>query len=75
MQEVVRASTQSRESGNQDWWRFLEAALAAFGSQAESILDCIEDEQDSGREKPVDIETLLVNVIPSVLQLAGNAKM
>jgi len=52
-------------------WRHLEAALAALGSHAESILDCIQDEQDSGREKPLDIENLLVNIVPSILGLPG----
>jgi len=52
-------------------WRHLEATLAALGSQAESILDCIQDEQDSGREKPLDIENLLVNIVPSILGLPG----
>jgi hypothetical protein len=45
--------------------------LAAIGSQAEAVLDCIEDEQDSGRPKPIDIEFLLADVIPSVLSLTG----
>lgn len=52
-------------------WRHLEAALAALGTHAESILDCIQDEQDSGREKPLDIENLLVNIVPSILGLPG----
>lgn len=50
-------------------WRPLEAALAAIGSQAESVLDCIQDEQDSGRAKPIDIESFLANVIPNILGL------
>jgi hypothetical protein len=50
-------------------WRPLEAALAAIGSQAEPVLDCVQDEQDSGREKPIDIENFLANVIPSILNL------
>lgn len=52
-------------------WRHLEAALAAIGSQAEPVLNCIQDEQDSGREKPLDIENLLVDIIPSILGLPG----
>lgn len=50
-------------------WRPLEAAFAAVGSQAEPVLDCVQDEQDSGREKPIDIESLLMTVIPSILSL------
>jgi hypothetical protein len=42
-----------------------------MGSQAEAVLDCVEDEEDSGRAKPIDIEYLLSNVVPSVLGLSG----
>jgi hypothetical protein len=52
-------------------WRPLEAALAAVGSQAEAVEDCINDEEASGRNKPLDIEFLLSDVIPSVLGLSG----
>ncbi|KAG6872765.1 hypothetical protein C0995_006804 [Termitomyces sp. Mi166 len=68
--QVIQLSHQQREAGRQDWWRPLEAALAAVGSQAEAILDCIEDEEDSGRQKPIDIEYLLSNVVPSILNLS-----
>ncbi|KAF8167572.1 armadillo-type protein [Crassisporium funariophilum] len=67
LEQVMHVSEQARSAGNPDWWRPLEAALAAIGSQAESVLDCIEDEQDSGRSKPIDIDFLLTNVIPSIL--------
>ena len=49
----------------------MEAALAAIGSQSESILDCIEDEQASGRTAPIDIEYLLANIIPPILSASG----
>jgi hypothetical protein len=52
-------------------WRPLEAALAAIGSQAEAVEECIGDERASGRDKPIDIEFLLSNVVPSVLNLSG----
>ena len=52
-------------------WRPLEAALAAIGSQSESILDCIEDEQASGRTAPIDVEYLLANIIPPILGASG----
>ncbi|EAU92368.2 hypothetical protein CC1G_00587 [Coprinopsis cinerea okayama7 len=67
LHQVVTASQQAKETGNSEWWRPLEAALAAVGSQAESILEVIEDEQDSGREKPIDLDYLLVNVVPFIL--------
>lgn len=53
-------------------WRPLEATLAAIGSQSESVLDCIEDETDSGRPKPLDIDYLLATVIPPILSLSGS---
>jgi hypothetical protein len=52
-------------------WKPLEASLAAIGSQSEEVLECIEDEQDSGRPKPIDVEDLLANVIPSILHQSG----
>lgn len=52
-------------------WRPLEAALAAVGSQARTVLECIDDEGAAGRPKPIDIESLLANVIPSLLGLSG----
>ncbi|EEB93720.1 hypothetical protein MPER_07587 [Moniliophthora perniciosa FA553] len=67
IQQVVGSSEQARNSGERNWWRPLEAALAAVGSQADTIQECIEDEQESGRDKPIDIESLLSNVIPSIL--------
>ncbi|KAG5644159.1 hypothetical protein DXG03_009054 [Asterophora parasitica] len=70
VQQVVHSSQQLRESGKKDWWRPLEAALAAVGSQYEAVVDIIDDEVESGREKPIDIEYLLSNVVPSVLTLS-----
>lgn len=52
-------------------WRPLEAALTAVGSQAETIQECIDDEQESGRNRPIDIESLLSNVIPTILGQSG----
>ncbi|KAJ7161233.1 armadillo-type protein [Mycena crocata] len=70
IQEVISSSQQARDSGRRDWWRPLEAALAAIGSQAEAVQDCVEDEQDAGRAKPIDIEFLLSDIVPSVLNLS-----
>ncbi|OJT08019.1 Importin-9 [Trametes pubescens] len=67
---VVLESEQARNAGSQDWWRALEASLAAIGSQAEDVLDVIDDERESGRAKPIDIESLLTNVIPNFLVLS-----
>ncbi|KAI8980578.1 ARM repeat-containing protein [Trametes punicea] len=70
IQRVIVESEQARNAGTQDWWRALEASLAAIGSQAEDVLDVIDDERDSGRAKPIDIESLLTNVIPNFLVLS-----
>ncbi|KAJ7040268.1 ARM repeat-containing protein [Mycena alexandri] len=70
IQEIINSSQQARDGGRRDWWRPLEAGLAAIGSQAEAIQDCVEDEQDAGRAKPIDIEFLLSNVVPSILSLS-----
>jgi importin-9 len=52
-------------------WRPLEAGLAAVGSQSDVILEALEDEEDSGRPKPIDIESFLTGVIPATLTLSG----
>lgn len=69
--KAVAEAQKNREGGNPDWWRPLEASLAVIGSQSEDVLTCIEDELDSGREKPINIDYLLVEVIPSFLSLDG----
>ncbi|KAF9225273.1 ARM repeat-containing protein [Gyrodon lividus] len=70
LQQIIASCQAARDPGVPSWWKPLEAALAAVGSQAEDILECIEDEQESNRQKPVDIEQLLANVIPTLLNQA-----
>ncbi|KAJ7070709.1 ARM repeat-containing protein [Mycena amicta] len=70
IQGIIGASQQSRDTGSTDWWKPLEAGLAAIGSQADAVQECVEDEQDAGRPKPIDIEFLLSDVVPAVLGLA-----
>ncbi|KAJ6520160.1 armadillo-type protein [Mycena sanguinolenta] len=70
IQGTITSSQQARDAGKSDWWKPLEASLAAIGSQAEAVQDCIEDEQDAGRAKPIDVEFLLSDVVPSVLTLS-----
>ncbi|KAG1747560.1 armadillo-type protein, partial [Suillus lakei] len=65
--QVIGTSQRARENGSTAWWKPLEASLAAIGSQSEDVLECIENEQDSGRAKPIDVEDLLANVVPSIL--------
>jgi len=69
--KAVTEARTKREGGDPDWWRPLEASLAVIGSQSEDVLTSIEDELDSGREKPINIDYLLVEVIPSFLSLDG----
>ncbi|KAI6163683.1 armadillo-type protein [Pisolithus thermaeus] len=73
LQRTIASSYVARDGGAIDWWKALEAALAAIGSHAEDILECIDDEIDSGRAKPIDIEDLLANLIPSILTQARKA--
>ncbi|KAJ6575462.1 armadillo-type protein [Mycena capillaripes] len=70
IRDIISSSQQARDSGKRDWWRALEAGLAAIGSQAEAVQDCVEDEQDAGRTKPIDVEFLLSDVVPSILSLS-----
>ncbi|KAF7337532.1 ARM repeat-containing protein [Mycena sanguinolenta] len=70
IQGTITSSQQARDAGKPDWWKPLEASLAAIGSQAEAVQDCIEDEQDAGRAKPIDVEFLLSDIVPSVLTLS-----
>lgn len=51
----------------------MEGAFAAVGSHAEDILDCIDQEVESGRSKPLDIEYYLAEVIPSILAQSGRS--
>ena len=75
MNKAVTEARTKREGGDPDWWRPLEASLAVIGSQAEDVLSCIEDELDLGREKPINIDYLLVEVIPSFLSLDGKSNV
>ena len=71
--KAIAEARKKREGGDPDWWRPLEASLAVIGSQSEDVLTCIEDELDSGRAKPINIDYLLVEVIPSFLSLDGES--
>ncbi|TEB38615.1 ARM repeat-containing protein [Coprinellus micaceus] len=70
LQHIITASQQAKDAGNGEWWRPLEAGLAAVGSQSESILECVDDEEAGGKEKPIDVDYILLNVIPSILTLS-----
>ncbi|GBE77314.1 ARM repeat-containing protein [Sparassis crispa] len=70
VQQLAVQSEEARSAGRHDWWRPLEAALAAVGSQSDALLDCLEDEELAGRPKPIDIQALLTNVVPSLVSIS-----
>ncbi|EMD32596.1 hypothetical protein CERSUDRAFT_161550 [Gelatoporia subvermispora B] len=70
VKQVIANSEQTRSAGKGDWWRGLEAALAALGSQSETIVECIQDAQEEGQPSPIDIESLLANVVPPLLGIS-----
>jgi hypothetical protein len=51
-------------------WRPLEAVLGSIGTHSEVILETIETETMVNRPKPIDVEYLLAEVIPSILPLS-----
>ncbi|KAF5345146.1 hypothetical protein D9758_009691 [Tetrapyrgos nigripes] len=78
IQQVVTSSSSAQSSGKRDWWKPLEAALTAVGSLGDSIQELLEDlelsadmnmgEEGQGRKpKPIDIESLLTDVVPRIL--------
>lgn len=66
----LHTSLSHKHSNGLNRWRRLEAALAAVGSQSETVMDTIQEEQESGRAKPIDIDGLLAGVVPSLLGLS-----
>ncbi|OCH92992.1 ARM repeat-containing protein [Obba rivulosa] len=68
--QVIANSEQARSAGKGDWWKGLEAALAALGSQSETIVECIQDAREEGQPSPIDIESLLANVVPPLLGIS-----
>ncbi|KAL5519373.1 hypothetical protein ACEPAH_1056 [Sanghuangporus vaninii] len=67
---IVSESKQARDSGNSEWWRPVEAVLLALGSVSEDVQDFCSNEQEVGRSKPIDIESLLSDLIPQLLSLS-----
>jgi hypothetical protein len=71
VQRVVVQANSARDAGDVNWWRQLEAALASVGSQADDVVECTQEEVDAGKPAPVDIGSLLSNVVPALLRLTG----
>jgi hypothetical protein len=66
---VVESANAARDAGDANWWRALEAALAAVGAQAEAIAEVVQDEAEAGKPSPIDVERLLTGVVPALLRL------
>jgi hypothetical protein len=49
----------------------MEAVLALLGAEAITLVECIENEASEGRPKPFQIESLLTDVVPSLLSISG----
>ena len=64
---VIAQSGDASAARADDWWRPLEAAFAAFGAIAQTVLEILEDEKSAGKALSLDLSQLLVNVIPGIL--------
>lgn len=61
-------SVQSLHESTVRRWKPLEASFTTIGSQSKDVLDCIENEEDTGRARPIDVEdSMLTSVVLSVL--------
>lgn len=63
--QQAEALTVAKASHQPDWWRPLEACLAAIDCDA--VTDTIEDEKDAKRSAPIDVELLLTKILPSLI--------
>lgn len=63
--QQVEALATAKASNQPDWWRPLEACLAAIDCDA--VTDAIEDEKDANRPAPIDVELLLTKILPSLI--------
>jgi hypothetical protein len=55
-------------------WKPLEAVLALLGGISDDIRGLLEDDEDKGRPRTVDIPALLDSVIPGLLDQVGEYK-
>lgn len=63
--QQVEALAGAKASNQPDWWRPLEACLAAIDCDA--VTDAIEDEKDANRPAPIDVELLLTKILPGLI--------
>ena len=64
---VIARSSQANAAGAEDWWRPLEAAFTAVGAVAATVFEVLEDEKMAGRQPSLDLNQLLVSVVPGIL--------
>ncbi|KAI0347862.1 ARM repeat-containing protein [Trametopsis cervina] len=63
---VVQQSSALRDSGNDHWWRQLEAVFTALGSVSGSILEIV---QEQATESNFDVASLLTGIVPTLLTM------
>lgn len=63
--QQVEELAAAKVSHRLDWWRPLEACLAAIDCDA--VTNAIEDEKDANRPAPIDVELLLTKIIPGLI--------
>ena len=64
---TITSSSEAQRANSEDWWRLLEAAFTAIGSVSQSALEILEDEKAAGRQPSLDLNQLLVSVVPGLL--------
>ncbi|KAG8810837.1 hypothetical protein FRC17_002742, partial [Serendipita sp. 399] len=69
IQNAVKTAEQSKQAGNPDWWRLLEAVLFAVSSG--DLVEMVEQSSGSGKPSPFDGQALLTNILPPILSEPG----
>ena len=67
-QQRIQQSSSQKQSGNPDWWKPMESALAVVGAVSDDLRMLLEDEED----KPsYDLGYLFDSVVPGLLTQNG----
>lgn len=67
----VQESAASRQAGDPDWWKPLEAILGLLGGVADDLNSLIEEDEDNGRPATLDLPFFFDQVIPGLLTQTG----
>ncbi|KZT44292.1 ARM repeat-containing protein [Sistotremastrum suecicum HHB10207 ss-3] len=67
-QQALQISQNARQSGQDDWWRPLEASLACSAANSESITEYLEEEDGA---QSFDVKNLSSEILPSLHQLSA----